>query len=599
MLSEKISLTVRHQLFILVFLAIGLNANTLFNEYALDDIVVLTENRFVQKGIKGIPEILSEDFLKGWKGENDIEYSGSRYRPFTFIVFALEYQFFGKNPFVSHLINISLFVLLIALLYKLLQGFIFREHQNNLAFFTCLLFVTHPIHTEVIANVKSRDEIITFILLIISLLTIIKHIENKRPWSLITGLICFFLALLTRESSIAFIAVIPLIIYFFYNQSIKKIFIISFQLFVVFLGYLALRYWAIGFNISTADSVLYAPFLYASASQAFATKIFIIFKYFWLLVFPHPLSSDYSYNEIQYVEIFSYQFILSSIFILCLIAYAIYTFKKKSILSFSVLYFLATIFLVSNIVFDIGVSFAERFLFQPSLTICIAAAIIFLEVSKRSKMLSNILLLVVLLLFSIKTYSRNCEWKNNETLFIKDVITAPNSVRTTLFASEIFREKAKNESNKKLKDEYLRTAVFYGERTLDIDSRFAVAYLHLGMAYYYLSDYKKAAELWIQGRKLNPDDPEAKKCTTVLSALFYKQANGLLEQGNIDSALKCYNKSIELDSANVEAWYNLGGIYFLKNDSIHAMQIWDSVKKLEPTHQFNKEEFLNYYNPKK
>ena len=75
------------------------------------------------------------------------------------------------------ILNILLFGLLIILLFKLLQ-IIFRERDHHLAFYTCLIFAVHPIHTEVIANVKSRDEIITFILLLISLINIIKHSEK-------------------------------------------------------------------------------------------------------------------------------------------------------------------------------------------------------------------------------------------------------------------------------------------------------------------------------------------------------------------------------------------------------------------------------------
>ena len=59
MLKKDFILSSKQQLIILVLLAIGLNANTLFNEYAMDDVIVLTENSFVQKGIKGIPEIVS------------------------------------------------------------------------------------------------------------------------------------------------------------------------------------------------------------------------------------------------------------------------------------------------------------------------------------------------------------------------------------------------------------------------------------------------------------------------------------------------------------------------------------------------------------
>lgn len=93
-LSKDIStgLTTSQQLIVLLLLAFGLNFNTLFHEYALDDAVVLTGNTLVQKGVAGIPEILSHELFYGLeKQESDL--SGGRYRPFALIVFALKFSF--------------------------------------------------------------------------------------------------------------------------------------------------------------------------------------------------------------------------------------------------------------------------------------------------------------------------------------------------------------------------------------------------------------------------------------------------------------------------------------------------------------------------
>ena len=125
------TLSSKHRLIILVLLVIGLNANTLFNEYAVDDAVVLTSNQFVLKGVKGIPQIIVQDYFKGLGGLKGNELSGGRWRPFSLIVFAIEYQFFGANPIVSHLLNILLFALLIALLFIFLNKYIFFDNNSS------------------------------------------------------------------------------------------------------------------------------------------------------------------------------------------------------------------------------------------------------------------------------------------------------------------------------------------------------------------------------------------------------------------------------------------------------------------------------------
>jgi len=593
----SLSFSNKYQLLVLVFVAFGLNINTLFHGYVLDDIVVLTENKFVEKGIKGIPELLSTDYVSGYSGKINV-LGGARYRPLSLILFALEHQFFGANPMVSHLFNILFFAILIALLYKLLQSCVFREQDDNLAFITCLLFVVHPIHTEVIANVKSRDEIITFILLTISLITFLKNIEKRKIWLLLTSLSCFLLALLTKESAVTFIGVVPLFLYFFLHQSVKNSILLSIPFIILFAGYMLLRYLIVGFEHYPVHDITNSPYLYATSSEAFATKTFILFKYLCLLVFPYPLSSDYGYNQIPYISISSAQFIFSFILIIGLIAYSLYTFKMRTLFSFCILFFFVTISVGTNFIFDMGAPLAERLLFQPSLAFCIVFAFLFLKGIKNSKAISTILLFVVLILFSVKTIARNNEWKNNETLFLTDVISSPDCSRLNLYASEVYIIKANKENNIELKNEYLNKAVYYGEQSLRIHSKFAYSYLRLGFAYYHLHEYFKTADLWIQALKLEPEDPDAIKWTKFLSSVLYKEGNGFFDQGKDDEAIKYFIKSVELNKENVEALYNLGGIYFIKGDTIRAEQSWDKVRKSDPNHQFNKEEFLNYYNPK-
>lgn len=590
---DKIILTPKHHLLILLFIAVGLNINTLFNEYVLDDRIVMTENSFVEKGIKGIPEIFSNDYLGGiFTAENQIV-AKPLYRPLSIVVFAIEHQFFGENPFISHLINVLFFAFLISLLYRLLQTYIFNKQNDLLAFASCLLFAVHPIHTEVIANVKSRDELMAFILLILALISFIKHTRNRSITHFISGIIYFFLALLTKESAVTFIGLVPLVMYFFFNQTIKKFFLFTIPLILSFVAYMLIRLMAIGLKAPTLFDIQNFPFLLASASQAFATKTFILVKYICKLFYPHPLSWDYGYNQIPYVEIFSVKFLFSLLIIISLMLFAIYTFKRKSLFTFCILYFFISISIASNFIVEMVTPFSERLLFQPSLAFCIALGFSYTKIKSRSMILANSILITILILFSIKSFIRNGEWRNYETLMLTDVISAPNSLKTNMSALELYDLKANAETNPELKNEYYKKAVYYGEQCLKIYSSHPTVYMNLGSAYFGLHDYYKTAQLWQKAYQLIPDDPEVKKSLEFLSTTFYKQGNGFSESGATDSAIKNYLKATELNNNNVEAWYNLGGSYYLKKDTISAYHSWGKVKQLDPKHQIKKEDFRN------
>ena len=579
------------QLMIIILLAVGLNVNTLFNDYTLDDGLIMTANTLVEQGIKAIPEILTTDLFHGFK-DTPSALSEARYRPFTLVVNAIEHQFFGANPFVSHLINILLFALICALLFKLLHNYIFKQQHYLFAFITCLLFAVHPIHTEVIANVKSRDELITFLLIIVTLLYAIKYNLRPKLHYAIVGLICFFLAILTRESAITFIAIVPLVLYFFFDKTIKQSILYALPLALVTIVYLYIRHTIIGGIHSTTQlDVLNSPYLYATASEAFSTKVYILLKYVVLLFVPHPLSFDYGYNQIPYITPVSVQFILAVIVWLGLIAFAIITFKRKSLFSFCILYFIITISLVSNFLVDVGTPLSERFLFQPSLAFCLALAALYIQFRNRFAMYANVILGIVVILFSVKTIHRNSVWKNNVTLDLTDVVSSPNSFRANLYALEICILKGNENTNPEEKKANLKLAVKYGEQSNRIFSESPRAHSDLLIAYHNLFECYSSTDLFLKENNLDPTNTDAINFMKTLSEDFYKQGNGFAEQNNPAGAVQAYLKCLQLNNKHVEAWYNLGGNYYLLKDSVKASNAWDSVKKLSPEHLFNKDDF--------
>jgi hypothetical protein len=584
-------ISVRIQLIILLVLSVGLNINTIFNEYALDDIVVLVENKFVQKGISGIPEIVSTDLMQGYSSKENI-LEQKRYRPLSIVLFAVEYQFFGANPLVSHLINVIIFALLVYFLYRLLSRHFFKDHHPYLTFLTCLLFVVHPIHTEVIANVKSRDELLTFLFLILSLTCFLNDDKSEKKLNFVLSGMFFFLALLTRESSVTFMAIFPLSLIYFKGVDWKVALKRSVGLVGVFFLYMVIRYSIIGLSKPVVTDVLNAPYLLATPIQAFATKVFVILKYILILIFPHPLSSDYSYSQIPYIGPASYQFISAVVILLVLFFVAIRQYKSRSLFSFSVLYFFVTISLMANFVVDIGTPFSERLLFQASLAYCIVIASVILFISRRSSAMAGALLVVLIFFYSAKTVSRNREWKNNETLYMADVKSAPNSVRTTLFALEVYRAKARAEQDPLLRKTYFDAARDYGKRSLEIYPDFSITLLNMGFVYFYQNDLDSAAYCWKRGYELDRSDTEAVKCVEVLGDIFYKKGNGSSDAGEVQKAIRFYRKSVDLNPDGIEAWYNLGGCYFSIGDSALAEEAWTHVRHLDPSRAINKKDFI-------
>lgn len=204
------------QCLIIFIIAIIFYGNTLLNGFALDDGLVWTDNKFVKNGFGGIIDILFHDSFYGTIG-NNYNLAGGRWRPLSLITFAIENQLWGQTPWISHLINLLLYMVTGFVLLKLIRNYLLPA-KPLMAYASVILFIIHPVHTEAITNIKSRDEILSLLFLLITVLISLDVANEKRKATaiLVAGL-SFFIALLSKENGLMFLFIIPVTLYFSVN----------------------------------------------------------------------------------------------------------------------------------------------------------------------------------------------------------------------------------------------------------------------------------------------------------------------------------------------------------------------------------------------
>ncbi len=194
---------------ILVGVAFAVNIATIGYDYTLDDPYFTSGNPYVRQGLSATPVFFTHAVYYGVYKNHD-----ASYRPLMLVSFALEKDLVGFNPKVSHTINLLIFAGLLIALFLLLRR-VFNTFSVYIPFFIVLLFAVHPIHTEVVASVKSRDELMGFLFSALCTLQSFKYIDNSKMKHLILSGIYFFLALMSKETPITFVAIVPMTIYFF------------------------------------------------------------------------------------------------------------------------------------------------------------------------------------------------------------------------------------------------------------------------------------------------------------------------------------------------------------------------------------------------
>jgi hypothetical protein len=588
------------QAIILILIGFIFYSNSFSNEYALDDGIVIQKNEYVQEGFRGIPKILKTDaydsFYKQMNAKQQL--SGGRYRPLSIVTFAIEQQLFGgkkkSNPTelssLRHVVNVIFYILSIVLLLYFLRNYIF-ESNPFVAFVIALLFLIHPIHTEVVANVKSRDEILSFLFIILTFIYSFRYFESRKGKHLFLGLVFYFLALLSKEYAVTLIVLIPMLWYIKKSTDVQRIIVSWLPFLTIAIIYIAIRYSVVGTGASIENpDVLNNPYKFATPDERWATKIEILNHYLRLLFYPHPLSSDYSYNTIPYTHFSDIKVWLAIIIHLSIIAAVIILFIKRNIIAFALTFYLVHLFLVSNLKFEIGATMGERLIYHSSLGFCIVVGMLsarmLQEIKKKttSNVIGAVLAVIVVGWCAGITYARNAEWKNDTTLFIADAEKVPNSALVNGNAGKAYIDLSELLENKSKEKELVEKSIYYLNRSVTTHKEYVNGYLNLGVAYFKLKNYDKAKECWDKASEIYPNNPFLKRNRELLGATYYNEAMKLGMKQPLD-AIRLLEKAVEIVPTNPDYWYNIGGASYTVQDFKKARNAWTKTLELKPDYE--------------
>ncbi|MEX2380491.1 MAG: tetratricopeptide repeat protein [Vicingaceae bacterium] len=612
---------ISHKKALLLFVLCGflLYGNTLKHEFALDDAIVITENSYTKEGFSGIWKQLSNDQFVGFYGQKKDLVSGGRYRPLSMVLFNIEYELFKLKPFYYHLMNVLWYMLNGFLLYYALKSLFKKwltEELQLLPLLAALFWFFHPIHTEVVANIKGRDEIMAFSLLLLTLIFFLRYLSSQKPTELLAVVVFYFLALLAKENAVTWLAVFPLAIYFFRNNDLKQSFVPFALIFSTAVVWFFIRYKVVGGGISdVADNLMNDPFLHATTSEKYATIILTLGKYLQLLFFPHPLTFDYYPKHIPIVSWSNPWVITTVVAYLILIFLAIRGFIKKQLIAFGILFFAITLSIASNLLFPIGAFMNERFIYVSSLGFTLILAYVLLQglpkVIKHksdSKQILMLLSLLILTLYSIKTISRNPVWKNNLSLSTNDALISVNGAKSNVMAGGQLLEKAEEINNTQEKKELVERSIYHLNRAVKIYPEYIDALLLMGNAQWkYDQDASKAIPYYKNILAINSNHANAWKNIDVVlrknknvnyniqaytSLIDYKPKRELTylylgrlygqQKNDLNKALEYFRQGLKIAPNSYELLSNMGTVYGLQGNYGAAVEVLEKAAKIRP-----------------
>lgn len=579
-------------------IALAYYANSLNGDFVMDDAIVISNNQYTKQGISGIPGIFNHDTFYGFfkkEGKANLV-EGGRYRPLSLAMFAIEYQLFGENTFLFHLVGVILYALCCILLFTWLRN-LFRARVDEkaaimIAFFASLLYTIHPVHTEVVANIKGRDEVLGLLFSLLSAYCFTEYIADKKAkWSLM-GAAAFMLALFSKENTIGFIVLIPLAIQVFYRVPFKEIIRIFLFLIAGSIPYFAMRLSILGIPQSGAPIIelMNNPFLIwsgnhyepASIMMKLATICVTLVDYIRLLLFPYPLTHDYYPLQIPLTTFSNPVALLGLLGYLGMTIWSILQVRKQNIIAFGILFYLIAIFPMSNIPLPVGTLMSERFLFIPSIGFCIIVSYLLVKYWLKSnfKAGANTVLIILFLALGIRTILRNPVWQSNYTIFLNDIKYSPNSAKLNNSVGGITIDSAVHVTDSTERRKMLEFAESHLKKAIELHPTYSIAHVLLGNAYYYQKKYLLAIQMYEAAQKLDTALPTLKNNIAMAYRDYGKYAGETM--GNTSLAIDNLLKSYAINPDDPETLRLLGVANGYLNKPKEAVKYFELARAKNP-----------------
>jgi tetratricopeptide (TPR) repeat protein len=444
-------------LLLLAIAAIAVYANSVANEFAFDDVAIVQESQHVVN--LEWTAIWSDNY---WPHKDGYP-PDVLYRPFTIWTYLANQALTPGAAWAFHLTNVLLHALVVVLI-TLLTWRLFGSRA--IAALTGLLFALHPIHTEVVANTVGRAEMLAAVW---SLAAILIYLPSeplmlaltpvRRPWwHGILVAICFFGAILSKETPVTLLGVFvlidawrwahwpkttrPSLPRWFARQSLRY-YLPAALLFGI---YLAMRINATGLmrDINNVHPLV-NPLVGAPMADRIVTPFLLLTKYLALTFWPAVLSADYSAPSIMpTANPFQPLALIGILLTLLVTVLAVRHRKTAGPLLLVLGLFVLSYALVANFL-RIGTIMGERLFYLPSAFVLMIVAWLLVKLwdsqliqhLKGSRAVIAALVIAASAAMFARTVVRNRDWHDNINLALATGANNPDSAKACYWAGII------------------------------------------------------------------------------------------------------------------------------------------------------------------
>lgn len=436
--------------FLCAIVAIACYANVLENDFVGDDRPIVAENPLVTKaGQWG--QIWDTHY---WQHrETECAHPDLLYRPVTILSYRINRVLMGPEPFGFHLVNVLLHAVVTALVVRLTWR---MSRLRSCAVVTGLVFAVLPIHTEAVANVVGRAELLATSFVLLALYAFEPQSSGGRAgraarW--VAGSVAIFLALASKETGAAGIVLVPLFELYWARRGSRGSgrhvprFGVLLAAAAALAAYLPLRYIALGgqlhqpLTVSKTTNVMVDATFWEHVCGALQLWGMYWARTFW----PRRLTIGATINDVQLADSLLQPYAAFGVLVALGIGWAVIWawrrgFRAPALWAAALL---ISYLPVSNTLILIKTFLAERTWYLPSVwgvmlcvwVVCVLALRLHGRGGERPtwiRSVGGVLCGVIVLLCGGRCLLRNAEWRNDETLVQATYRDCPRSINAML-----------------------------------------------------------------------------------------------------------------------------------------------------------------------
>jgi len=512
---------------LIVLVAVIAYVPTFTGSFILDDRPLIEKNPYVTE-LHSLRSYLSQEDGITDRGHSESCHTGY-YRPLINLTYWIDYRLWGMTASGFRTTNLILHLLCCLALFK----FLILLVDNRWAVCGVVaIFALHPVNTESVSWVTSRNNIVVTLFIILSLYWYIITWIKKSTISFVPAACCFACALLSKEFAVMLLPGFFLChrLLFHGERHYAREASRYVPLVLIVIGYFILRY-------GVTDSVL-TP---ADLSDFWQRVYFVPYLIAWnlkLILLPWNLHSFHITYPADYLDGRA----VSSIALFIALCLFLWYRRRNRLLLFSGLSSLLFMFPVLNVVPTAAISLvAMRWIYLPMAFSSIAAALVLQwGINHRKAFTAAVLCLFVAYCGAYTFVLNQYLWHDEHVFFTREVEQFGNKQLYAGDLAEILYQRAR----------YAEAERYF---LIAIESRPHDARSHINYAALLIDDGRHELALsYLEAAK------EFAKTVEDRKELLNNMGVALAHSGKKEEAADCLRRALELDPAYAEAHNNYG-----------------------------------------